>query len=123
MIHKSRLIFGVCDPYSVLKEGQVHIRITSTRKGPTTPINGDVLVVRNPCLHPGEHIFDMISTCLLKELSLGDCLKLRAVSDRRLSHLVDCIVFASVARPGHHSAPAMSSGGDLDGKDPGNMDV
>lgn len=53
MIHKSRLIFGVCDPYKVLKEGQVHIRIT-TRKGASTPINGDVLVVRNPCLHPGK---------------------------------------------------------------------
>jgi RNA dependent RNA polymerase len=46
----------------------------------------------------------------------GDCLKLRAVNHPRLSHLVDCIVFASVARPGHHSAPSMSSGGDLDGK-------
>jgi RNA dependent RNA polymerase len=45
----------------------------------------------------------------------GDCLKLRAVSHPSLSHLVDCIVFAAVARPGHHSAPSMSSGGDLDG--------
>jgi hypothetical protein len=54
IIHKSRLLFGVCDPHKVLKEGQVHIRIMSSRKGPTTPINGDVLVVRNPCLHPGE---------------------------------------------------------------------
>jgi len=53
MIHKSRLLFGVCDPYRVLKEGEVHIRIMSSRRGPTTPINGDVLVVRNPCLHPG----------------------------------------------------------------------
>jgi len=53
MIHKSRLIFGVCDPYGVLKEGQVHIRIT-TRNGASTPINTDVLVVRNPCLHPGS---------------------------------------------------------------------
>lgn len=52
IIHKSRLLFGVCDPFKVLKEGQVHIRITSS-KGATTPINGDVLVVRNPCLHPG----------------------------------------------------------------------
>jgi hypothetical protein len=54
MIHKSRLLFGVCDPYRVLKEGQVHIRITTLRKGAATPINGDVLVVRNPCLHPGR---------------------------------------------------------------------
>lgn len=52
IIHKSRLIFGVCDPYRVLKEGQVHIRIT-TENGASTPINTDVLVVRNPCLHPG----------------------------------------------------------------------
>jgi hypothetical protein len=54
MVHKSRLIFGVCDPFQVLKEGQVHIRITTSRKGPATPIHGDVLVVRNPCLHPGK---------------------------------------------------------------------
>jgi hypothetical protein len=61
IIHKSRLLFGVCDPYRVLKEGQVHIRITSSRKGSTTPINGDVLVVRNPCLHPGKYIIDDFS--------------------------------------------------------------
>lgn len=54
MIHKSRRLFGVCDPFGVLKEGQVHIRITVSRKGPSTPIHGDVIIVRNPCLHPGE---------------------------------------------------------------------
>ncbi|KAK7059945.1 Rna-directed rna polymerase [Favolaschia claudopus] len=97
IIQKSRLIFGVCDPFEVLKEGEVHIRITTARKGPSTPIHADVLVVRNPCLHP------------------GDCLKLRAVHRPELSHLVDCIVFAGVAKPGHHAAPSMSSGGDLDG--------
>ncbi|KAJ7636650.1 RNA-directed RNA polymerase [Roridomyces roridus] len=97
IVHKSRLIFGVCDPFGVLKEGEVHIRVTSGRKGATTPIHTDVLVVRNPCLHP------------------GDCLKLRAVHRPELSHLVDCIVFAGVAKPGHKAAPSMSSGGDLDG--------
>ncbi|KAL0569074.1 hypothetical protein V5O48_012901, partial [Marasmius crinis-equi] len=97
IIHKSRLLFGVCDPFGVLKEGEVHIRITTARGGPSTPIHGDVLVVRNPCLHP------------------GDCLKLKAAHYNQLSHLVDCIVFASVAKPGRHAAPSMSSGGDLDG--------
>ncbi|KAG6331888.1 hypothetical protein ID866_7202 [Astraeus odoratus] len=97
IIHKSRLLYGVCDPFKVLKEGQVHVRVTS-RTGLSTLINGDVLVVRNPCLHP------------------GDCLKLRAVNHPRLAHLVDCIVFASVAKPKHQAAPAMSSGGDLDGE-------
>ena len=46
---------------------------------------------------------------------VGDCLKLRAVNHPKLSHLVDCLVFATVARPGHKAAPSMSSGGDLDG--------
>ncbi|KAF9022945.1 RNA-directed RNA polymerase [Hymenopellis radicata] len=96
-VKKSRKIYGVCDPFRVLKEGQVHVRITSARGGPSTLISGDVLVVRNPCLNP------------------GDCLKLRAVNHPDLAHLVDCVVFASVAKPGHHSAPSMSSGGDLDG--------
>jgi regulator of nonsense transcripts 1 len=49
-------------------------------------------------------------------LIIGDCLKLRAAHHEKLSHLVDCVVFATVARPGHHSAPSMSSGGDLDGE-------
>ena len=52
---------------------------------------------------------------LLTNDNIGDCLKLRAVNHPKLSHLVDCLVFASVARPGHKAAPSMSSGGDLDG--------
>jgi hypothetical protein len=54
IIHKSRLLFGVCDPFRVLREGEVFIRITFGRRGAATPIHGDVLVVRNPCLHPGK---------------------------------------------------------------------
>ena len=92
IIPKSRFLFGVCDPYSVLNEGEVHVRVSVPRKGVTTLTNVDVLVVRNPCLHP------------------GDCLKLRAVAHPRLAHLVDCIVFAS---KGRRAAPSMSAGGDL----------
>jgi len=55
IVHKSRLLFGVCDPFQVLREGEVFIRISVARRGETTPIHGDVLVVRNPCLHAGEH--------------------------------------------------------------------
>jgi len=53
MIHKSRRLYGVCDPFQVLKEGEVQLRITESRKGPSTPIHADVIIVRNPCLHPG----------------------------------------------------------------------
>lgn len=57
IIHKSRLLFGICDPSQVLKEGEVHIRITAGGRGASTPVHGDVLVVRNPCLHPGELLY------------------------------------------------------------------
>jgi len=62
IIHKSRRLYGVCDPLQVLQEGEVHIRITVSRKGHTTPIHGDVIIVRNPCLHPGMSLTIMIPT-------------------------------------------------------------
>lgn len=92
LLSRSRYLFGINDPFKVLKEGEVHVRITEPRKGATSLTNVDVLVVRNPCLHP------------------GDCLKLRAVRHPQLDHLVDCLVFAS---QGKRAAPSMSSGGDL----------
>ncbi|QRV99155.1 RNA-dependent RNA polymerase [Ceratobasidium sp. AG-Ba] len=91
---KSRFLFGVCDPYGILEEGEVHVRILEPRMGPTTLSGIDLMVVRNPCLHP------------------GDILKLRAVHHTKLDHLVDCIVFSG---KGKRAAPSMSSGGDLDG--------
>lgn len=47
--------------------------------------------------------------------TLGDILKLRATHHSSLAHLTDCLVFASIAKPGRHAPPSMSSGGDLDG--------
>ncbi|TFY59052.1 hypothetical protein EVG20_g7930 [Dentipellis fragilis] len=94
LVHKSRRLFGVCDPFRVLQEGQVHVRITVSRNGASTVKGLDVIVVRNP----------------------WDILKLRAVDHPQLSHLVDCVVFPSV---GKRAAPSMSSGGDLDDSVPG----
>ncbi|CCO32890.1 RNA-dependent RNA polymerase 2 Short=AtRDRP2 [Rhizoctonia solani AG-1 IB] len=93
-LFQSRFLFGVCDPFGLLEEGEVHVRVMEPRKGETTLSNIDLMVVRNPCLHP------------------GDILKLRAVHHTELDHLVDCIVFSG---KGKRAAPAMSSGGDLDG--------
>jgi regulator of nonsense transcripts 1 len=59
MVHQSRLLFGVCDPFQVLKEGEVFVRVTVGRHGERSVIHGDVLVVRNPCLHPGEYLFQL----------------------------------------------------------------
>jgi hypothetical protein len=101
LILKSRLLFGVCDPFSKngrpgkLKQGQCFVRITDDGNGQArTLVNTEVLVTRNPCLHP------------------GDLQKFKVVNIPELSHLVDCIVFPTQgARP---SADLMS-GGDLDG--------
>ncbi|KAH9941433.1 RNA dependent RNA polymerase-domain-containing protein [Amylocystis lapponica] len=66
VVLKSRLLFGVCDPYGVLEEGEVYVRVSVPRMGASTLKNTQLLVVRNPCLHP------------------GDCLKLWAVDHPRL---------------------------------------
>ncbi|KZV92820.1 RNA-directed RNA polymerase [Exidia glandulosa HHB12029] len=96
IVRKSRRLFGVCDPFRVLREGEVHVRISEGRQRATTLTHCDVIVVKNPCLHP------------------GDVIKLRTVDHPKLRHLVDCVVFASV---GKRAAASMTSGGDLDGDD------
>lgn len=102
LIPKSRLLFGVCDPTSKngrpgkLREGECFVRITHHNDGiPRTIINTEVMVTRNPCLHP------------------GDLQKFKAVDVPEFAtHLVDCIVFST--QGGRPSADLMS-GGDLDG--------
>lgn len=95
MVPQSRLIFGVCDPYDVLREGQCFVRITHDGDGVARTVTGtEVLVTRNPCLHP------------------GDLQKFRAINHPKLSHLVDCIVFPT---KGRRPSADLMSGGDLDG--------
>ncbi|KAF6806066.1 hypothetical protein CPLU01_15933 [Colletotrichum plurivorum] len=95
LIPKSRLLFGVCDAWGVLKEGECHVRVTLDGDGsPVTLVGTSVIVTRNPCLHP------------------GDLQKFRTVQRPELSHLVDCIVFST---KGKRPAADLMSGGDLDG--------
>lgn len=78
-----------------LKDGECFVRITQDGDGRAhTIINTEVLVTRNPCLHP------------------GDLQKFKAVDIPEFAHLVGCIVFT--ARGKRPSADLMS-GGDLDG--------
>ena len=94
-IPQSRLIFGVCDPRNVLKDGECAVRVTMDGDGaPRTIVGTEVLVTRNPCLHP------------------GDLQKFKAVQHDELSHLVDCIVFPT---QGRRPSADLMSGGDLDG--------
>ncbi len=95
LVPSSRLLFGVCDHKDVLKPGECFVRVTLNADGrPRTITGANVLIARNPCLHP------------------GDLRKLRAVDKPELSHLSDCIVFST---RGPRPAADMMSGGDLDG--------
>jgi hypothetical protein len=101
LIPQSRLLFGVCDPTAKdgssgrLQEGECFLRITHDGDGlARTIINTEVLVTRNPCLHP------------------GDLQKFKAVDVPEFAHLTDCIVFST---KGHRPSADLMSGGDLDG--------
>jgi hypothetical protein len=59
LIRDSRLLYGVCDPFGVLQEGEVFVRIRVGRKQLTTLSAIDIIVTRNPCLHPGKHLIGM----------------------------------------------------------------
>ncbi|KAF5577511.1 NAM7-nonsense-mediated mRNA decay [Fusarium pseudoanthophilum] len=94
-IQKSRLLFGVCDAWDVLKEGECAVKVTLEESGlPHALKNSEIIVIRNPCLHP------------------GDWQKFKVVERPELSHLVDCIVFST---RGKRPAADLMSGGDLDG--------
>jgi hypothetical protein len=96
LVPQSRLLFGVCDPRGILKPGECFVRVTLDEHNgsPRTLTNTEVLVTRNPCLHP------------------GDLRKLKAVNRPELCHLTDCIVFPVT---GKRPAVDQMSGGDLDG--------
>jgi len=94
-LRDSRLLFGICDAWGVLKEGECAVKITMDGDGQPRALKGmEILVTRNPCLHP------------------GDLQKFRAVARDELAHLVDCIVFPT---RGKRPAADLMSGGDLDG--------
>ncbi|KAK4196115.1 putative RNA-dependent RNA polymerase [Triangularia verruculosa] len=95
LIPQSRLLFGVCDAWDCLKEGECAVKVTLFEDGQPAALKGmEVLVTRNPCLHP------------------GDLQKFKVVERPELAHLTDCIVFSS---RGRRPAADLMSGGDLDG--------
>lgn len=95
MVPHSRLLFGVADYRGVLREGECAVTVTLHGDGRARSLsNCEVIVSRNPCLHP------------------GDIRKFRVVYKRELEHLVDCIVFPI---KGKRPSADLMSGGDLDG--------
>ena len=98
-VPNGRQLLGVLDETGVLQPGQVFIQLRafSSLGVPLKrriEVRGDVIVTKNPCLHP------------------GDVRRLQAVFAEGLAHLVDVVVFPqSSTRP----ITDQISGSDLDG--------
>jgi hypothetical protein len=97
---KSTVVYGVADPYGVLKPGEVHLKLSrplqdevSEEKFDTFAGN-DVLLARDPTLHG------------------WDMQKVRCVNHRDLAHLEDVLVVPS---RGQIPLAAKLQGGDYDG--------
>ncbi|KAF7722345.1 hypothetical protein EC973_003435 [Apophysomyces ossiformis] len=97
-VPKGAFLLGVMDETRSLKEGEVFCQISqaSETAGKMTVIEGECVVFRNPCFHPGD----------VRVVKAVDCPKLR--------HLSDVLVFSA---EGYRDVPSMCSGGDLDGDD------
>ena len=97
IFYRSRLVFGVCDPLNQLQYGECFFQPTlfDEVQHSEFQVAQEVMVVRNPCYHP------------------GDIRVLRLVKDNpQYAHLSDCIVFPTRGPRPHADE---SSGGDLDG--------
>ncbi|KAF9902274.1 hypothetical protein EC991_005069 [Linnemannia zychae] len=90
-------LLGVCDETGDLEENEIFVQVSSVENpSKWKVIEGDCVVVRCPCFHP------------------GDVRVVRAVKCPSLNHLHDVVVFNTKGRRG---IPSMCSGGDLDGDD------
>ncbi|KAJ0538806.1 putative RNA-directed RNA polymerase [Helianthus annuus] len=105
-VPKGRVMIGCLDETRTLEYGQVFVQYSSARRTglgdeysglgsyKARIVSGDVVVAKNPCLHP------------------GDVRVLNAVNVPALHHMVDCVVFP---QKGNRPHPNECSGSDLDG--------
>eukprot|EP01117_Protostelium_nocturnum_P010560 TRINITY_DN3799_c0_g1_i2.p1 TRINITY_DN3799_c0_g1~~TRINITY_DN3799_c0_g1_i2.p1 ORF type:complete len:1271 (+),score=269.09 TRINITY_DN3799_c0_g1_i2:42-3854(+) len=91
--NNATILMGVIDETRTLNSDEVFILVTG-EDGTKRIIEGDVIIGKNPCLHP------------------GDLRKLKAVRCGALEHLYDVIVFPS---NGERPVTDQCSGSDLDG--------
>ncbi|KAL7000847.1 multidrug resistance protein [Sarracenia purpurea var. burkii] len=110
-VPRGRSMMGCLDETKTLEYGEVFVQISGAGLRPfyddssvmlsgsdfdqrTRIVEGEVIVAKNPCLHP------------------GDVRVLRAVNVPALHHMVDCVVFPQKGMRPH---PNECSGSDLDG--------
>ncbi|KAG6545756.1 hypothetical protein Mapa_012717 [Marchantia paleacea] len=100
-VPEGRMLMGCLDETGILEYGQAFVKISSNAEemksntvSTVRVIQGEIIVLKNPCLHP------------------GDVRVLQCVNVPQLQHMVDCIVFP---RRGPRPHPNECSGSDLDG--------
>ncbi|XP_054164742.1 uncharacterized protein LOC128962395 [Oppia nitens] len=98
-MNRGRIAFGVLDETGTLEYGQVFAKLSHVDKdgvatGQHFILDGEVMVTKFPCLHP------------------GDIRKLTAVNIPALGHIRDCLVFPAKGPRPHSDEMA---GSDLDG--------
>ena len=95
-VNLGALLMGIPDPCGVLKEGEIFFQIRKRGSDSIECITGNVLMYRNPCLHP------------------GDVRVVTAVKCTALSQYVNVLLLPAKNRM-TRSLSAECSGGDLDG--------
>ncbi|CAK92037.1 unnamed protein product (macronuclear) [Paramecium tetraurelia] len=103
LMDQAARVLGVVDDYDILDQGEVVCIVKQSLDVNHKYITGEIIVVRNPCLHP------------------GDIRKVRALSENEIlsrynmknpfAEYYNCIVFPCKG----NSIPADCGGGDLDG--------
>ncbi|KAJ0094283.1 hypothetical protein Patl1_15572 [Pistacia atlantica] len=93
-VQNGRSMMGCLDETRTLDYGQVFVQFSKAASPQRYFIEGEVVVAKNPCLHP------------------GDVRVLRAVNVPALYHMVDCVVFPQKGMRPHTNE---CSGSDLDG--------
>ncbi|CAD8212997.1 unnamed protein product [Paramecium octaurelia] len=106
LVEKAARVLGVIDEHNLLQPNEVYCLVLDENNGTQVEpenIKGEVLVTRNPCLHPGD-------IKKLNAISTKEILK-RNGGKNPYSQLINCLVFPACG----NSLPCQIAGGDLDG--------
>jgi len=116
----SAVLLGVIDETNTLEEGEVYINIRQDNCSPyknsnysennassSGVIEGNILVTKNPCLHPGD--IKILRAVSLKSQNFNNP---NNFNNNPLYHMINVIVFSS---KGERPVQNEISGGDLDG--------
>lgn len=99
-LRKSTFVFGIADPYRVLKPGEVHM-------GFSTPFTDELTGGRLRSLEKMEILVARQPACRRSDIQ-----KVRVVHHPRLSHFIDVVVFPT---KGQYPLAGKLQGGDYDG--------